>query len=479
MVMYRSLFLLLFVFSAAVDTVAADVLLRGYAPEFAGKQFHVHYPADFLSQVPIPLGEFMVDDSGYFSTTLFLPQTTKITVASEAWFSDFYVESGKSYTIRLFKPKNPTARAFDQNRLGLAFENLSQDDPNALMDFFYRRHDDLISAVELELAVHLGKGSREALKPDSASNDLDSMSVTARFQQLKKSCEERLGPSSDIYTGELLQAALGRLALTLGEDKHAVYNSYMQKSPDLGNPEFVALFAQMHAQILNQPGIQSSALLSALEAGQLSDAMSSITADYTLLSSDIERELALIFIIHEQWYTSPGMRKGSQRIMELLEQNSEFWGALNGRIRTSLLRGTTQAENFLPAISLAGLDEERLDLRSLDGELVYLNVVSIASAASQRELLTLEPVVRKFGNQVRFITIVIDDDMEKIRQYLGANRNQNWTFLLGGMHPELRYHLRLRSVPSFYLIDPNGRLMFERTLAPSEGIHDTFVRILK
>lgn len=477
--MYRNLFLLLFAFSAAIDLTAGDVLVQGHAPEFAGKQFHVHYPSDFLSQVPITLGAVLVDDSGNFVIDLSLPHTARITFESGAWYSEFYVESGRSYSIRLFKPKPPKAQAFDHNRLVLVFDRLPADDPNAVMDVFYRGYDALISDVELELAVELGKGSREALRPDSGVVVLDSMSVSERFEAFKTACEMQLGPASDPFTGELLEAALGQLALTLGVAKQNVYLAFMQKSPDLSNPEVVALFRRLHAQMLNDTGVKKAELQKALEAGQLPLAMAAITSDYTLISSDMERELLVLHMIQEHWFASKDLRKGSLQLLDVIEQNSVFWRPLAGQMRTSLVRGTPQAELLLPPLVLLGVDDQRLDLRSLGGEVIYLSVVSLASAASQRELATMESVARKFGRQVRFITIVVDEDLQLIQQYLSANRNQNWTFLLGGMHPELRYHLRMHAVPAFYLISPDEQLLADPTRSPSEGIHDTFVRLFK
>jgi hypothetical protein len=477
--MYRNLFLLLFAFSAAIDLSAGDVLVQGHAPDFAGKQFHVHYPSDYLSQVPITLGVVLVDDSGNFAIDLSLPHTARITFESGAWYSEFYVELGRSYSIRLFKPKTPTAQAFDHNRLVLAFDRLPADDPNAVMDFFYRGHDSLISAVELELAVQLGKGSREALRPDSGVVMLDSMSVSARFEALRAACESQLGPASDPFTGELLNAALGRLALTLGEAKHEVFLTYMQKSPDLRNPEVVALFRRLHAQMLNDSGVKNSELLNAIETGQLPEALAAITEEYPIISSDMERELLVLYLIQERWFSAKDLRRGSMQLLDLFEQKSVFWSDLAKQMRTALVRGTAQAEVLLPPLVLLGVDNQRLDLQSLNGEVIYLSVVSLASAASQRELAAMEPVVRKFGRQVRFVTVVVDDDMQLVQQYLGANRNQNWTFLLGGMHPEFRYHLRLHTVPAFFLIAPNGQLLADPTRTPSEGIHDTFVRLFK
>jgi len=479
MAMYRSLFLLLCALSAVTELSAGDVRIEGQAPDFAGKQFHVHYPNDFLSQVPTTLGTVLVDDDGRFAIDLALPYTTRITLESGAWFSEFYVESGRSYAIRLFKPKTPSAQAFDHNRLVLAFDRLPADDPNAVMDFFYRGHDSLLAAVELELAVELGKGSREVLKPDSGVVLLDSASISLRFAMLKAACLAQLGPASDPFTNELLEAAFGQLALSLGEPKEKVYAHYMQKSPDLRNPEVVALFRRLHAQLLNDPAVKSTALLTAIQVGQLIEALAAITADYALVSSDLERELLVLHTLQERWFAAKDLRKGSLALLERVALQSEHWGALAGRMRTSLVRGTVQSAVLLPTLELIGVDEQRLDLRSLDGEVVYLSVVSLASAASQRELAAMESVARKFGRQVRFLTIVVDDDLELVQGYLGANRNQNWTFLLGGMHPELRYHLRLRSVPSFYLIGPNGQLMNDQSRSPSEGIHDTFARMFK
>ncbi len=94
-------------------------------------------------------------------------------------------------------------------------------------------------------------------------------------------------------------------------------------------------------------------------------------------------------------------------------------------------------------------------------------------------MLAMEPVWRKFDRQVTFLTLVMDADDVNFKNYLIKHPKREWSIVNGGSNPTLKQALRLRTVPSFYLIGPDGKLLNGVTRSPSEGIHDTLVQLLR
>ncbi len=477
MVMYRNLCLLLFLFlSTLSDAHATDVAIKGLAPDFANRDLYFITYHDFIARQPLILKEVTCDDQGNFQVQFEDWQTGLVRIQSGAWYAEFYLESGRSYTIRLDKPKENVAITFDQNPLNISFETLEVDDPNLLMQAFNQRYNALFGDVALELAVKFGKGANEALIPDSGEVAPDDF--VTQFERFQFEMRAKLSPTTDPFTSDLLRGALGRLDLSLGRNRKSVDSLWLTELPDLKNPELTALFIDIHAMTLAEIGLSAEAFKKGLRDGQLQDCIDALSKGEHF-RDDRER---ILFTLHEiklRWAKSSETRGRLKTILEQVQADNDFvLGALAGRMLEELVRATTQAERFLPSLTLIDHTGERFSLRDLDGDLVYFSVIHTGMSACEREMMTMQQVFKKFGNQIRFVTLVMDESNDDLNNYLADHRDRDWLFLKGGGHPMLRHALRLKTVPVFFLIDQEGKLIYDNTRMPSEGISDTMLKLV-
>lgn len=474
--MYRSLFLLLSLFLLPQQGKSAEVVIECLSSDFPEASVYVVTNADFVSRQPLIRTEVSTETDGAFTVRIPSESTLAIEFVVGPWVATMYAEPGRTYRIRLVKPKEKTALTFTDNPLTIAFETLEQDDPNYLMGHFERRYRKLFSDASLELAVRLGKGSTEVLTPDSGSTEVVPDDFVTLLGDFFVEMTNMLSPVTDPFAAELLRGAMGRLDLALGRNKQDVYNEWLVGFPDVDNPELTALFADLHYNVLADPTVGSTSFNRGLKEGSLELCMNALQA-YPLVQSEEERALIVLLEVRKVWQQKE-LRKGLDQVLHQLQTNGGEVGALAGRMATELKRGTSGAMFFLPELTLIDEKGDRVPLNHYRDELVYLSVIRVGSAACEREMISLEKLYQKFGRQVRFVTIVMDTNDDDLRNYLAEHRSREWTFLNGGGNPLLRHYLRLRTIPSFFLIQPNGKLYSDYTRSPVEGAHDTLVRLV-
>lgn len=477
MAMFRNLFLLLLLFLLPRLGKSAEVVIDCRSSDFPGTSVYVVTSADYVTRQPVIRVEATTNAEGGFTARIPTESTLAIELVMGPWVATMYAEPGRTYRIRLVKPQENTALTFSDNPVIIEFDALEKDDPNYLMGYFERKYRKLFADASLELAVRLGKGSTEALLPDSGSTEVVPDDFVTLLGDFFVEMTEMLTPVTDPFATDLLRGAMGRLDLALGRHKKDVFIEWMVSFPDVNNPELTALFHDLHYQVLADPSVGSTSFNRGLSEGNLGLCMSALQA-YPLVQSDEERALIVLLEIKKAWQQKE-RRAGLVKLLDELRLNVYGVGALAGRMAEELKRGTTAATWFLPELTLIDEKGDRVALKDLKDELVYLSVIRVGSAACEREMISMEPLYKKFGKQVRFLTIVMDTPDDDLRNYLAEHRSREWSFLNGGSNPLLRHYLRLRTIPSFFLIRPDGRLHSDYSRSPVEGVHDTLVQLLK
>lgn len=456
----------------------AETLLTIEASEFANREFYLLLTNDYLSGSQEVIAAQTADENGRLSFRLEVNNTARYRIQSTAWFAEVYLVPNTSLRIRLAKPKSPQAESFNNNELEVLFFDLPENDPNRLMNAYYRDYDRFFGQQALELAVKLGKGDKQVLTEDST--------VQAEFtyqkgaDSLVQAWSARIELLDSPFSKSLLRGALGRLDYELGLHGTLVVKKWLDMSEDVfQNPEQTALFEGLHELVLSNDSVPKGAVLKSVLAADAKEAMRYLEG-YPLVRTSCEQRHVLRLIARQLWYDEAMERSKLLTFLDALDAGSDpNCFALNGRMQEELSKGSKWSDHFLPNFTLLNYRGERVNLRDLEGQLLHLSVIHTKSATCLREMLVLESLHKKFGNQVQFLTIVMDDEGENLRNYLAAHPNQRWDFLQGSSHPLLSQALRLYTVPSFFLVNPNGQLSQEHSPAPSEGLHDVLVRLTR
>lgn len=482
MEMCRSLFLTVSLLLTALCAKSAEVVIAGQSTDFSGYELYVSDYANALALNPRLLADASIGDDGGFSVRINIDAPRRIRLELAAWSAEIYVIPGSTYNVVLQRPKVPMPRTFDNNPLEVVFTDLPENDPNALMERFRRRYNVLFSRLELavELSVQFGASVIDEANVSAGDSLAVIPSVEASFALFSEDVKGWMQSTRNAFTRELLHSALGRVDLALGARRSYVDSVYVsQGGPNLHNPEAVLLFSELHALVMADAPLSEAAFLKALSTSD-SELLQVTLAQFKAFENT---ERAWLYTLQRCPALVANDRQLRAGVLELLTKVS---GELSldlavaaADIQIALVRGTTEASPFLPKLTLVDQRGDRIHLNELEGKFVYISVVALGSAMCEREMLSLEPVWRKFQRQVAFITLVLDADDANFTNYIAKHPAREWSIINGGSNPELKHALRLRTIPSFYLIGPDGKLVNSVTRSPSEGIHDTLVQLLR
>lgn len=482
MEMCRSLFLTVSLLLTALCAKAAETVITGTSTDFAGYELYISEYRDAVSGELNRLADASIGDDGRFSVRVSLDSPKRVRFDVAAWSAEIYLTPGASYDVILQRPQVPTPRTFDGNPLELVFTKLNENDPNALMEQFRIRYNALFGKLELavELSVHRGTSVVEQANATNGDSLAVIPTVEASFAQFSEEVLGWMRSTREPFTRALLNSALGRVDLALGARRSYVDSVYGPVGiPDLNNPEAVQLFAELHELVFADDPLAQTAFRKAIA-----------TADSELLASTLGRftafenaDRAWLFTLMQCKALAANdgeLRKGVLTLFQNMpaDVNPELL-AVARSLRQSLVRGTTEAVPFLPDLTLVDQRGDRINLADLEGQFVYISVVALGSASCEREMMTMESVWQKFGRQVTFLTLVMDADDVNFKNYIVKHPKREWSIVNGGSNPALKYALRLRTVPSFFLVGPDGKLVNSVTRSPSEGIHDTLVQLLR
>ena len=480
--MYRNLFLLLSIFHwASFELQAITTSLDGEALEEAGKEIYLLRFEDQVSRRWVILDTQTVDDQGYFRFDIDLETTELLSIRSGNWFADLYVTPGKDIQIELAR-SDRRVRNFTLNPWVLTS---SSQGLNQSLAELYRAFNAVRDSSSQELIMHLSSGSKgyrasrkdELLRTgmiseeDTTSQQSAQIQAQDRFYMAYDSLKENW---SDHSAAEIavLEAAAGRMARACGRDGLKLAKQWLgDYESNWANPEWTTFCEEVFWDEYIRDE-EKGKIDGFLTTGNL-DSLSQRIVNYQI-SQQIGSEIVpTLFLIRHHWFLDDESRRGCLRVLSLMED------PMAERMKKELTAATTFAAPFLPDLTLVNYKGDRVNLSEFEEDLVYLNVVKLNSASCAKELGLMANLERKYGRQIRFITIVMDDDPKAITNFLAKNRNYEWEFLQGTNNPVLQRALNLRTIPAFFLVQPNGTLRSSYTKMPSEGIEETFARLLK
>ena len=482
--MLRSLYLLLFTL-LLLDLQGASTSIRIQSKDLSDRECYLLDFNDQLSLSWVVLAQESCSKNGNLEFNIDITETSYYRFVSGPFFTEFFVEPGVDMEIELAIVPTGRFHTYRDNEFGIRFTDSDSINLNQTMIKVQQDIDALFASSSLDLAKFFGRGSsaykranREELEMTNMVTEEDSVSrkssldsLAIRFEALELEWSNK--PLND-YSRRAVHSVFGQVALTLGDDPVYVQEEYLPENINLNNPEEVLLLEQLTEMLLLHNDAARAASNRTMVLGEVEQLIEVFANTFTD-GDQVLAQLMTLATVKRLWFEDVEARYGCTIVLNTLAELEV--GEIATSMKGELTRGTRRAEQFLPDVTLVDHKGDRVELSSFSGEFVYLSVVQTGSLTCQRELMVMERLERTYGRSIHFVTLVMDETSKELTNYLASARDQEWTFLLGGGNPKLKHELRLRTIPTFYLIGPDGRLINDYTKSPSEGIEDLFRRL--
>lgn len=458
---YRTMkrFLLLFVcLGASLVALAAETTIQGSVAGFNGRMLKVYAISDYITQSKIEIAKTEIENNA-FKLSFPLSSTQQVFLKIEDKQTSLFAKAGGVYNISLnYDTEANQGKAFDKY-LDLRFSFPRANEINQSIKKFNQSYQEFFAE------------NYKAFILKAAKKEIDEFVLE---------WQKQLESEKDEFVYNYINYALANLEDINSASKDRLYEDYLNNKEILYlNKEYMNFFTQLYHLNFEQFVLtkNGSEVMKALMLEEDLSKTLSLIKKYRAIHNDALAELYLIYGLMEVYHKKTINQEVSFSILEQIskrgktEQNKLI--ALNV---ISSLKGLN-ALGRAPDFTLKNEKNEDISLSDFKGKHIYLGFWADWSIPSLRELKVINNLVEKYGDKIHFVSINLDDGTDKMKK-VKAENNYKWTFLSFENDFEIKEKYRIKTVPTYFLIDENGVMIDAPAVGPTE-IERTLYELVK
>jgi peroxiredoxin len=297
---------------------------------------------------------------------------------------------------------------------------------------------------------------------------LDNDSLDSICQLLEKTFDSIPNPYFKAYIS--YRIGLLKFASTRYRSRNISDNYFLNKPVLYENPAYMELFNEVYDKYFVYFGRTPSGKKiynDINRAGSLSQLHETLQHNL-VLSNDTLRELVILKGLHDGFYEMEFTRTALLEVLDSLISTTKI--AIHRITGEDIRQKVTKLMVGYkpPAFKLLNTDSILTTLDNFKGNYVYLNFCTTQNYACLKELEQLKRIQEKFGKYFKIVTISVDESLADVRKFIKKSGSK-WTFLHYGNQPEILKEYDIRAFPTYYFIDPEGRLVWSPAPSPVEN----------
>lgn len=455
------LFVLLLQFS-----FCAQVQIRGFAPQFIGKEFEAWEITDHLTQTKHSIQKANIDEKGYFSFSLPCTEISKIVIGNPSYNGFLYIQPKANYKIG-FISENPQNDSYNlKEEIELTFYDLDSNDVNFKILGFQSWLDNYLADIYV---------LQDANHPEFIRN----------IANLKKTASQDFINDSSEYFRCFIKYSIG---LTVDNLKYIgaptlldKYKVYLKDSPvAYKNDAYIEYFKTFYDQYIFQlePSI-SKELFGFVAANDLYSCDTLLSNDLYLSNPEL-RSLVLLYILKQGCNGNFFPQSVLLNMLQKIALESKY--PEQREIANHLVGSMTQV----------GIGNEFLEIKipsskgnykvnpSL-GKYLYIHAFHPSNTQCLSEIGALKKLQSKYGDKIEFVTFYVNGvDSNSTDQ---RNLNQiTWEKIGLNQEDPLWAQMGITTYPYYILIDKEFVVLASPALSPTpngkyETIEKTFYEL--
>lgn len=472
----------LFLLTLSSNLFSQDVQLKIIASSYEGKTAYIWIEDDFFTGHKLLFEEKSIDNEEV-SFTFKTDKILRIRIGIDYQYATMYIEPHAKYTVAFPKhdPDNNRSLAWN-TRVMLSYIDLQDNDINAQIMQLNGELDDFFA--NLLMVENTNEPTydptiddeRPIVNPKEAPANFSQRESLEQFNLYIRERDEQDTLSSTFFSS-YKEYSNASIAFSLGEKRDKLYARYIEgKAIDYNNPEYALFFNDFYSNYFNSYTYYplSEKLEAAFKSNDVRASLEHlITADKQTGDKQLQ-ELLLMKSLYEFKAGHPEIDSILIETLNEIAKTSQY--PENKEIAINYLQKTTKGQvgKPFPAIEFISYTGDTVTLISMEGKLTYIQLFATWNASSLAELELMNELYKKYNNQVQFISLSIDPDLESFNEFVKKHREYRWELAWIGVHPQTLEDLSIYTVPLFYLIDDELKIMEWPALWPSTGIEKTF-----
>lgn len=453
----------LFFINCSFFSLAQQVTIKGSAASYEYKEISVWATNDYISNTQKKLTYSVIDSAGNFLLELSAKEIQYVTLKVEKHVASMYIEPDGNYDVVFYPPdstsyQNPNI----EHDVKLSIKLKSKTEINALTMDYDKRFDDFLTFYYPSFVSRNPKPVIDSFK----------LAIHEYYSDVQNS-----------YLNTYVNYSIASLEEKTKESEKKLFSMYLDRKPiQYNNPEYMHFFNTFFKQKLHTFSLSKSGAPIAFQIndrGSAQGAMEVLARD-PFLKNDTLRELVLLKGLYESYYDG-SFRKSN--IIPMLQQIAEESNLpVHQQIATNIINSFSRlkAGAMAPDFVLpdkTGLTSSLDEIRSK--KYVYLMFFNDDCTECLQQMKVLPSLKKIYGDRISFVGISTDKTSADLKNFCAKNPQYDWLFLYDNSNGKLQSTYEIKTLPSYFLINPDGRFVQAPADSPSGDIDRAFYDIVK
>jgi len=455
--------LFVFCFVICAECLNAQTNISGSAPKYAGDTLTFCCYDNYITKAEKQLAKCIVDKNGNFKIKIDISDIQYIFVRHEKLVHYFFVQPNSNINVEfnekeLLSEKEKLDPFFEPLYIAANVISASDNNFNGKLAKIDRESDNVI----LEMAKSKrdnDRGFRDSLR------DAFEIRVFASSHAIKE--------NEFVMDYAKYRIAAIEYALKLRPLKDLQSKYFIDKPILYNNPAYCELFSHIYEkQLLHRTQqIQGRAFRQDVNKANLSKIREVLSENSDFADADF-CDFLILQNAYSEFYESTFSRSAILNIVDsIFAQTSninhkKIAKDIRNKI-TKLLPTYAPPEFHLP-----NLQGEIKSVDSFSDKYIYLGFFSVNSYGSIQDFYLISQLSKKYSDKIQFVSICVDEQKD-VENFVKTEK-LDWTFLICNNKAELLKEYDIRTFPTYYLIDKNGKLLRSPAPSPKEGITEIF-----
>ena len=432
-----------------------NVLIKGNAKTYAGDILQWKTYTDQITFNEKILDECKVDNNGNFEFKINIEKPIVSFIHLNVFKGILYIEPDKKYQIVLPK-KQKKSKADELNpffKESEFFIRCLQTD-SSYLNAQIKKFDKLLDYYMTESFKQF-KGKVQKTVVDSIIRKIDQ-----NFEHT----------DNDFFNDykEYSYAAYRLIAYERNKEKFiSQYFSHRQILYD--NPAYMDLFNRIfnnYLKVLYASPKGKAIPYNLIKLKSLSGLKACLDS-FPYLQNDSLKELVLLKSLYDNFYKDDFPKSSILFMLDSIQQATQIPEIQN--IAQNITKKLTTLLIGYPApdFKLKNSKGKLLSLKDYKGDFVYLNFCTPESYSCQKDFKTLQQLYMQQYEKLKIVSICVCNSYEEMKKLVKENKYK-WDFLYYNKNNELLQKYNVRVYPSYYMINPEGKLVMLPAFPPAD-----------
>lgn len=464
MIKFRKAGILLIIQILCFSLYGQNVEISGNAPAYKGGKIEFFLSPNPIIHIDKPVGECFVNSEGDFFCELSIEKTCRVYVPLGVYRGYFYVIPGNRYDLSLPPPKKKTIEQelnpyFREIIIHLGIRNEDKTGLNYLVKKFDDLFYPLLNDAAINAYIHKTSDYNSVI---DKLNNLDDSTAVPFYYNYKK------------YNIELLKI----ISSGFSTKQRKLFSS-AGLSLDYNNPSCVALIDQVFNNYFSNLARTKEGkwIYTYINRDRSYFSLLKLVKNDLLASNDSLPELVILKSIFEGFYLEKFSNRGLFEILDSLQVSTKI--VAHRIIAKQIREDVTRLMKGFPApdFALENTADSITELNAFIGKYVYLGFCSARSYPCMRQFRLLNELLKKFNENLAIVIVMVDNDISVVKNFA-----QDYGFegivLIAGTRNDLLKQYKIKSYPTYYLIDPDGIFLLSSVPTPEGNFESIFQNIL-